>query len=145
MLEFRTGDIFSQNTQAIVNPVNCVGVMGRGLALQFKNKFHANHESYVKACQRGQLWPGKMLIHKENGLYVINFPTKRHWKDKSLIQDIDAGLTAMVADIYNLGIKSIAIPPLGCGLGGLMWRDVRNIMEKSLNLQDVHVIVLEPS
>lgn len=118
------GNMLDSGAQALVNPVNCVGVMGAGLALQFKRKFPANFIAYRHACKDGLVRPGKVFIFQDKEKYIINFPTKRHWRDKSKLEDIDAGLVDMVAQVKRLGIKSVAIPKLGCGLGGLEWVDV---------------------
>src|SRR5207342_1731794 len=128
---------------------NCVGVMGRRIALQFKQAFPANFTAYAAACRRGEVQPGRMFVHETGHLgnpkYIINFPTKRHWRGKSRIEDIDAGLVALVAEIRARGIHSIAVPPLGSGLGGLNWSDVRPRIEATLGaLSDVHVTVFEP-
>src|SRR5271165_1684924 len=129
MIEFKTGDILAADTEALVNTVNCVGIMGRGIALQFKNAFPGNFKVYEAACAREEIQPGKMFVFETEALtnpkYIINFPTKRHWRGKSRIEDIEAGLTALVAEIRARRIRSIAIPPLGSGLGGLNWADVR--------------------
>ena len=136
--------------EALVNTVNCVGVMGRGIALQFKEHFPENFKAYASACKREEVRPGQMFITERGGLglphYLINFPTKRHWKGKSRLSDIEAGLKALTADIERLGIKSIALPPLGAGLGGLDWADVRPLIVAALsNLPGVRVIVYEPT
>ncbi len=149
MFEYRTGDLLQSDAEAIVNTVNCVGAMGRGLALQFKCAWPENFRAYEAACRRGELQPGRVFVFKTGQLtnprYVINFPTKRHWRDKSRIEDIDAGLTALLDEIRARRIRSIAIPPLGSGLGGLDWRDVRPRIESALRaLEDVRVIVFEP-
>ena len=149
MITFKTGNILVEDAEAIVNTVNCVGVMGRGIALQFKNVFPENFAAYAKACKREEVTPGKMFIFETGELtnpkYIINFPTKRHWKGKSRIEDIDAGLSALAADIRERQIQSIAVPPLGCGLGGLDWGLVRSRIEATLGqLKDVAVIVFEP-
>jgi O-acetyl-ADP-ribose deacetylase (regulator of RNase III) len=149
MITFKTGNILSEDAEAIVNTVNCVGVMGRGIALQFKNVFPENFSAYAKACKREEVVPGKMFIFETGELtnpkYIINFPTKRHWKGKSRIEDIDAGLSALAADIRERKIQSIAVPPLGCGLGGLDWGLVRSRIEATLgSLPGVEVIVFEP-
>lgn len=149
MLERRYGDILKCDAEAVVNPVNCVGVMGRGLTLQFRTAFPGNYDEYRKVCARGQLKPGMMLIHDLNRLtwprYVVNFPTKRHWKEPSSIEDIESGLCTLVTEIRNRGIGSVAVPPLGCGLGGLDWRLVRPMIEHAFSeLTDVIVYLYEP-
>jgi O-acetyl-ADP-ribose deacetylase (regulator of RNase III) len=149
MIEFTTGNILEANAEALVNTVNCVGVMGRGIALQFRNSYPENYRAYVKACERGEVEPGKMFVFETKQLsfprYIINFPTKRHWRGKSRLVDIASGLEALSHEIQLRGIHSIAIPPLGSGLGGLDWDDVRPLIERMLSdLPDVTVIVYEP-
>ena len=149
MIEYKRGDILSEDVEAIVNTVNCVGVMGRGLALQYKNKFPENFKVYAKACKQEEVIPGKMFITQTEQLtnpkYIINFPTKRHWKGKSKIEDIDDGLTDLINAIKKYNIKSIAIPPLGSGLGGLDWDMVKNKIENKLdNISDVNIVVYQP-
>ncbi|OIP44016.1 MAG: Appr-1-p processing protein [Deltaproteobacteria bacterium CG23_combo_of_CG06-09_8_20_14_all_60_8] len=149
MIELKQGDILRANAEALVNTVNCVGVMGRGIALQFKKVFPENFKHYKVTCDKQELQPGKMLFHDLNRLqnprYVVNFPTKRHWKGKSRQEDIEAGLRALVQEIRARQIHSIAIPPLGCGLGGLRWADVRAKIEEAFrDLPDVQVLLYEP-
>lgn len=149
MVEYIKGDILKSDTEAIVNTVNCVGVMGRGIALQFKNAYPANYAQYKQACDNNEVKLGEMLIHATGTLtnpqYIINFPTKNHWKSQSRIEDIDSGLNSLVADIERLHIKSVAIPPLGSGLGGLHWGTVRQLIkEKFAKVGDVRVVVYEP-
>jgi O-acetyl-ADP-ribose deacetylase (regulator of RNase III) len=150
MIEFKTGDILRANAEALVNTVNCVGIMGRGIALQFKNAFPANFKAYQIACAREEMRPGKMFVFETGTLgnpkFIINFPTKRHWKGKSRMEDIDSGLKALVEEIRERCIKSIAIPPLGSGLGGLNWADVRPRIEVALrDINDLDVIIFEPN
>jgi O-acetyl-ADP-ribose deacetylase (regulator of RNase III) len=149
MFEYKTGDILASDTEALVNTVNCVGIMGRGIALQFKNAFPENFRAYARACEHHEVQPGKMLVFENRKInepkFIINFPTKRHWKGKSRLADIDAGLEALRAEIEKRGIKSIAIPPLGSGLGGLSWADVKPRIEAALaDLANVRVVVYEP-
>lgn len=150
MVELTRGNLLEAPVEALVNTVNCVGYMGKGIALQFKQAFPANFKHYEAACHSGDMVPGKMLIHDNGGLvnprYIINFPTKRHWKGRSRIEDIESGLKALVADVQRLGIRSIAVPPLGCGLGGLEWRVVRPMIEQAFAaLPDVQVLLFEPA
>lgn len=150
MTEITQGNLLEAPVEALVNTVNCAGYMGKGIALQFKQAFPANFKHYEAACNRGEMMPGKMLIHDNGGLvnprYIINFPTKRHWKGKSRIADIESGLKALVGDVHRLGIQSIALPPLGCGLGGLDWRVVRPLIEQAFaTLPDVQVLLFEPA
>lgn len=149
MLRFKTGDILSEDVEAVVNSVNCVGVMGRGIALQFKNAYPANFKAYATACKQQLVEPGRMFVQETNQLagprWIINFPTKRHWRSKSRLEDIEAGLEDLVSTIGRLGIRSIAIPPLGSGLGGLDWRRVRRRIESELGrLEHVEIVVFEP-
>jgi O-acetyl-ADP-ribose deacetylase (regulator of RNase III) len=149
MIQYRKGDILREDVEALVNPVNCVGVMGRGLAFQFKKAFPENFKAYADGCERHEVQPGQMFIFRTGQLtnpkYIINFPTKRHWRDKSRIEDIDSGLVALVDEISSRNIHSIAIPPLGSGLGGLNWSDVRPRIENSLRvLYRVRVVIFEP-
>lgn len=149
MIELTQGDILQADAEALVNTVNCVGVMGRGIALQFKKRFPENFKRYKAACDNKELQPGKMFIIDLNRLYnpryVVNFPTKRHWKGKSRMEDIEAGLQTLVEEVRKRDIHSIAIPPLGCGLGGLRWADVRaKIKEAFKDLTDVRVLLYEP-
>jgi O-acetyl-ADP-ribose deacetylase (regulator of RNase III) len=150
MIEYKKGDILAEDAEALVNTVNCVGVMGRGIALQFKNAFPENFKSYAAACERNEVQPGRMFVFETGKLtnprYIINFPTKRHWRGKSRMADIDAGLTALAKEIESKSIRSIAIPPLGSGLGGLDWSEVRAHMETALRkFGDVRIVLFEPS
>ncbi len=150
MIEYKTGDILTEETEALVNTVNCVGIMGRGIALQFKNIFPENFKFYANACQQNEVKPGRMLVFETGRLtyprYIINFPTKRHWKGKSRIEDIEAGLIALTEEVRSRNIRSIALPPLGSGLGGLDWDEVRPRIEAVLkNLSDRKIIIFEPS
>lgn len=150
MIEITRGDILRADTEAIVNTVNCVGVMGRGIALQFKKAWPENFKAYSIACKRNEITPGKMFIFETGQLtnprFIINFPTKRHWKSASRLEDIESGLASLVRDIKNSGIKSIAIPPLGAGLGGLEWPTVYEKIKQTLQpLSDVHILIYEPS
>jgi O-acetyl-ADP-ribose deacetylase (regulator of RNase III) len=150
MIQRTRGDILAADAEALVNTVNCVGVMGRGIALQFRKAFPENYEAYKAVCDRKELQPGRMFVQAlgqlTNPRYVINFPTKDHWKGKSRLKDIESGLVALVDEVRRLGIHSIAIPPLGCGLGGLDWLDVRPRIEQAFAaLPEVEVMLYEPA
>jgi O-acetyl-ADP-ribose deacetylase (regulator of RNase III) len=149
VIKFTTGDILAADVEALVNTVNCVGIMGRGIALQFKNAFPENYMAYEAACARQLVQPGRMFVF-ETGMmrpkYIVNFPTKRHWRGKSRMEDIEDGLKALTAEIRTRHIQSIAIPPLGSGLGGLHWPDVRVRIQAALReLNDIDVIIYEPN
>lgn len=149
MIEYKTGNILKENVEALINTVNCVGIMGRGLALQFKKSFPDNFEAYERACENKEIKPGKMFIFntdkKIGPRYIINFPTKRHWRGDSRIEDIESGLNALAQEVKDRNISSIAMPPLGCGLGGLDWNTVKALIEKTfIDLSDVRVVIFEP-
>lgn len=149
MIESGTGNLLEADVEAVVNTVNTVGVMGKGIALQFKNAYPENFKAYAAACKRGEVVPGRMFVHDSgrmgSGRYVINFPTKRHWKSRSRLADIEAGLVDLVRVIRELEIRSIAVPPLGCGNGGLDWDDVSPLIHGALEpLTDVRVLVFSP-
>ncbi len=149
MIEYKHGDILREDAEALINTVNCVGAMGRGIALQVKKAFPENFKAYAVACKNAEVQPGRMFVFETGQLanprYIINFPTKRHWRGASRIEDIDAGLPALVETIRQHDIRSIAIPPLGSGLGGLDWSDVRPRIEAALQpLTDVRVMIYAP-
>lgn len=150
MIEYKRGNILAEDVEAVVNTVNCVGIMGRGIALQFKNAFPDNFKAYAAACKRNEVQPGWMFIYETgrltNPLFIVNFPTKRHWKGKSRMEDIDAGLVALAEEIRARNIRSIAIPPLGSGLGGLDWTKVRPRIEAALRgIDGLRAVIFEPS
>ncbi len=150
MLSFTQGNLLTANAEALVNTVNTVGVMGKGIALMFKESFPDNFKIYVAACKRGELRVGHMLVTERQDMYgpkwIINFPTKEHWRSPSRIEWIEEGLRDLVRVIRENDIKSIAIPPLGSGNGGLRWQDVRPKVEAALSaLPDVEILVYEPT
>ena len=150
MIRNATVNLLQADVEALVNTVNCDGFMGKGIALQFKQAWSENFDVYAKACRAKEVCPGQMFIWETgrmvNPRYILNFPTKRHWKEKTLIEDIRSGLRALVADVQRLGISSIAIPPLGCGNGGLDWRDVRPLIESAFaELSNTQVQLFSPS
>lgn len=148
-VEYKRADILKEDAEALVNSVNCVGVMGRGIALQFKRAFPENFKVYEAACRRGDVRPGHMLVYATGKLtnphYIINFPTKRHWRGRSRLEDIESGLRALVEEVQERSIRSIALPPLGSGLGGLDWKLVKERIDAAFSgMQSVRVIVFEP-
>lgn len=128
MIYFITGNILESNADAIVNPVNCEGYMGKGLAYQIKKQYPKTFEDYSVACKQGRLKIGQIHCFKENEKIIINFPTKDKWRAKSKISYITDALPPLIDLLRNSNIKSIAIPPLGCGLGGLNWKGVKQIL-----------------
>ena len=149
MIKYKIGDILKEDTEALVNTVNCKGVMGRGIALQVKKAFPKNFKAYKKACQLEEVRLGQMWVFDTgqitNPRYIINFPTKGHWKERSRLEHIEAGLADLQNVIKEKNIRSIAIPPLGCGMGGLNWDEVRPMIEAALHgLDDVDVVIFSP-
>ena len=149
MIEDARGNLLQADAEALVNTVNTVGAMGKGIALQFKQAFPENFRVYARAVKKGDVKPGQMLVvptgFVTNPRYIINFPTKRHWRGRSRIEDIEAGLEALVREIKRLEIRSVAVPPLGCGNGGLDWRDIKPRIERALrDLPDVKVLLFSP-
>ena len=149
MIEFVKGNIFSSNVEALVNPINCVGVMGKGLALQFKNKYYNMFIEYQLLCKNDKIKIGKMYVYDtgflDNPKYIINFPTKIHWKNSSEYKYIRRGMDDLVNVIKDKNIKSIAIPKLGCGLGDLDWNIVRGTICGKLQplLNDVEIKIYD--
>ena len=149
MIEIATGNLLEANAEALVNTVNTVGVMGKGIALQFKKAFPENFKAYHKACANKELEPGRMLVVPVDELtgpkFIINFPTKAHWRADSKIEHIESGLVALVNEVKARHIRSIAIPPLGCGNGGLAWSKVKPLIEAAFApLDDVRILLFEP-
>lgn len=150
MIKNTRGNLLAAPAEALVNTVNTKGIMGKGIALQFRQAFPGMFKDYEKACKDERVALGKMDVHDLGGLaggprWIINFPTKGHWKTKSRIQDVESGLDDLVATIRKLGIKSIAVPPLGCGNGGLPWSEVRPLIEEAFGqVPDVEVLLYAP-
>jgi len=150
MFEFVNGDMFEDRCEALVNTVNCVGIMGRGVALQFKERFPDNYKAYKRVCDAGGMAPGHIFVYDTGSMigprWILNFPTKRHWRGASRIEDVESGLDDLVKVIEKLQIKSISMPPLGCGLGGLDWNEVRSRISDRLSaLQNVSIKVHTPT
>lgn len=149
-VEIAHGDLLEQRVDAIVNTVNTVGVMGKGIALQFKRKWPSNFKAYEAACKAGEVMPCKMFVFDNGQLaepkFIINFPTKRHWRQPSRLSDIECGLEDLVEQVRRLKIRSIALPPLGCGNGGLEWGVVKPlILGAFAEVPNVEVKLFEPS
>lgn len=150
MICYTSGNLFESGAEALVNTVNTVGVMGKGIALMFKEAFPENFKAYDIACKRGEVVVGKMFVTRRSDMlgpqWIINFPTKKHWRHPSKLEWIEEGLDDLKRVIRENNIRSIAIPPLGAGNGGLDWLVVRPRIEAALNdLEDVDVIVYEPT
>lgn len=150
MIKYITGNILESEAQALVNTVNTVGVMGKGIALQFKKAFHNNFKSYNEACKRGDVIVGKMYVTKDSNLntgekIIINFPTKKDWRKPSEYSYVDNGLDDLILVIKEYDIKSVAIPPLGAGSGGLKWEIVKKMIEQKLGSLGIDVFVYEPT
>jgi len=148
MIKETTGNLLRSDAQALVNTVNTVGVAGKGIALQFRQAFPENFRAYQRAAKMGEVVPGRMFVWEtgqlDNPRYIINFPTKRHWRDKSRLDDIEHGLDDLVRIIEAYKIRSIAVPPLGCGNGGLDWGEVRPLILDRLREVDTDVRLFAP-
>lgn len=150
MITFTQGNLLDANVDALVNTVNTVGVMGKGIALMFKERYPSNNRAYVDAYKSKTLEVGKMFVSATNELdgprWIINFPTKKHWRHPSKIEWIDQGLNELVEVVRDKGIRSIALPPLGCGNGGLNWPDVKPLVEKfAEKIPEVEILSFEPT
>lgn len=148
MITYLRGNLLADDAQALVNTVNTVGVMGKGIALQFKQRFPANFVAYAQACKLGQVQTGRMLVTEPGELtgprWVVNFPTKQHWRDPSRMEWVVDGLQDLRSFLVSNAVESIALPALGAGLGGLPWGAVRGHIEAALGDLPVDVRVYEP-
>lgn len=149
MIHYLKGNVLESSADALINTVNIVGVMGKGVALQFKKAYPDNFKAYVEACKSGEIAIGKLFVTEDvsvNGhRYIINFPTKTTWRKPSEYSYISAGLDDLVRVLSEKNIKSVAMPPLGAGNGGLHWEKVKGIIEDKMSLIDVDIDVYEPS
>lgn len=151
-LSFKSGDLFQERAEAIVNTVNCVGVMGKGVALEFKKRWPENFRAYKRLCDQGGLRPGKLFIFENADMFdpcgrrlLVNFPTKDHWREGSRLEFIEDGLDDLIEKIRRLRIRSVAMPPLGCGNGGLEWKTVKAILLRKLEtIEDAEIVVFQP-
>ena len=147
MAEFRTihGNIFNSDAHALVNPVNCMGTMGAGLARQFKDKYPAMHQAYLIQCQEHRLRPGRVhVFHHSPSRTIVNLPTKDHWRNPSTLAHVESGLIALNAALEQHDIRSVAVPALGTGLGGLKWTDVLPLIQKHLTGDNLMVEIFPP-
>ncbi len=143
--EVRVGDLLKSEAQTLVNTVNCVGVMGKGIALDFKRRFPEMYDDYVKRCKAGQVKLGEPYLYRHLLLpWVLNFPTKQDWRSVSRLEDIVRGLKYLEKHYQEWGIESLAVPPLGCGSGGLEWRVVGPTLYRYLNRLDIPVYLYAP-
>ncbi|TVQ80874.1 MAG: appr-1-p processing domain-containing protein [Bradymonadales bacterium] len=139
------GNIFDSPAQVLTNSVNCAGAMGKGLALEFKARYPALFDDYKQRCGRGEVKPGVPYLWEDDQVQILNFPTKRHWKEPSYLEDVEAGLKYLAEHYTDLGIHTLAMPALGCSLGGLKWHDVKLLIEKHLgDISDLEVFVYLP-
>jgi len=150
MIDYVRGNLLAAETDALVNAVNCIGVMGKGIALQFKQAYPVNFQRYATACKAGEVAIGSMFVVEVSATTqpraIINFPTKRHWRDTSHIADIQAGLVDLIAVVRRLRLQSIAVPALGCGNGGLAWDEVCSLIEEAFAaLPVLRVLLYEPT
>ena len=150
MIRYTTGNLLEADVEALVNTVNTVGVMGKGIALMFKERFPTNMRAYALACKQKQVQTGHMFVTETGELsgpkWIVNFPTKQHWRSKSKIEWIDEGLLDLKRFIGEQQVRSIAVPALGAGNGGLEWEQVKPRIEQALaGLDDVDVLVYEPT
>jgi len=145
MFEHRSGSIFDTEAEALVNPVNCEGVMGAGLAFQFKQKYPENFLAYWSVCRAGMLRPGKVLVLRIKDQYIVNFPTKDQWRNDAKIEYIESGLVDLRSEMSDRRINSIAFPKLGCGLGNLRWSTVLPLIENAMKDYDGQVLIYDLS
>lgn len=150
MIKYITGNILESNAQALINTVNTVGVMGKGIALQFKKAYLSNFKAYAEACKRNEMDVGKLFVTRDSNLHsgekiIINFPTKKDWRKPSEYSYIESGLDDLVKIIEEEQINSVAIPPLGAGNGGLEWEKVKKIIEQKLSLLNIEIFIYEPT
>lgn len=146
MLKTLTGDLFASHAQALVNPVNCAGVMGKGVALEFKMRFPAMFHDYAQRCKRRSVRLGEPYAYRDgSGVLIVNFPTKGHWRSPSRLDDIGRGLDYLVDHVGDWDIQSLALPALGCGNGGLAWADVGPLIDRKLSSLSIDVELYAPS
>ena len=149
MIRYAQGNLLDASAEALVNTVNEVGVMGKGIALMFRERFPENTRAYADACKRNQVAVGRMFVTETGELFprwIINFPTKKHWRDPSQREWVRTGLEDLVRVIRERGVQSVAVPALGCGNGGLSWTDVRRLIESAFaGIPELDVLVYQPT
>jgi O-acetyl-ADP-ribose deacetylase (regulator of RNase III) len=146
MVTFVKGDILRSPAQVITNPINCVGVMGKGLALEFKKAHSAMFNDYKRRCMSGEVQIGRPYLWEDDTTQILLFPTKNHWREPSSLDGVEEGLKFLAANYRELGITSLALPALGCGNGGLPWDKVRQLIAQHLApIPDLEVFVYEPA
>ncbi|MCR8560314.1 macro domain-containing protein [Mucilaginibacter sp. BJC16-A38] len=150
MIRFTKGNLLESGAEALVNTVNTVGVMGKGIALQFKHAFPFNYKKYREACKKGELVTGKLLVVKDSSLLtgektIINFPTKRDWRNPAKNEYIASGLIELLSYLKQSKLNSIALPALGCGNGGLDWQVIKPMLTGILSELTIEIIVYEPA
>ena len=146
MVRFVRGNLFDSQASALVNTVNCVGIMGKGIAYEFRRAYPAYHDDYVLRCRRHEVQLGHVYSYRERNKTIVTFPTKQHWKSKSRLEDVEAGLAALRSLVQSEHLTAVAVPPVGCGNGGLAWSDVKPLVERHLgDLDGVDFEVYEPA
>ena len=144
MITFKSGDMFEGTYDVMVNTVNCVGVMGKGVALEFKKRFPDMFRAYKEDCSKGEVVPGKLHVWVGWTETIVNLPTKRHWRDGSRYEDVEVGLVALREYLASRGAVTVALPPPGCGNGGLDWKVVKGMVSKHLDGLDASITAFEP-
>ena len=148
MITYCQGNLLDADVDALVNAVNTAGVMGKGIALAFKQRFPANYQAYAAACQRGEVQTGRMFITDTQALlgprWIVNFPTKQHWRDPSRLEWVRSGLQDLRRFLLDAHVASVALPALGAGLGGLSWQAVRAEIDLALGDLNMAVLAYEP-
>jgi O-acetyl-ADP-ribose deacetylase (regulator of RNase III) len=145
VIDERDGDLLASDAEALVNAVNCAGVMGKGIALEFKRRFPGNFAAYRTACAAGEVRVGRMFVHEDDVRVIVNFPTKKHWRSRSRLEDVAAGLDDLVRVVREWKLGSVAVPALGVGNGGLDWADVSPLVHYKLGgLSGVTVELYRP-
>lgn len=143
-IRYKLGNLLDSDAEALVNTVNCVGIMGKGIALSFKRRYPAMFRRYAELCKNGEVQLGRPYVDRDAGRIIINFPTKGHWKAHSRIADVRAGLRYLRSHLDQWNVRSIAVPPLGCGHGGLNWDEVRPLIERELGDLSIDVQLYVP-